>query len=85
MDCQTCGTKLTEFNATSYRHIHDIGNCAQVLLAQRDRARVALKEVGRLVQVEFDDDANDFGDVGGTMEEIRDIVREELLNGPPAE
>lgn len=39
MECRDCGTTLTEFNATSFRHVHDIGNCAQVLMAQRDKAR----------------------------------------------
>jgi hypothetical protein len=43
MNCDTCGTALTEFNATNYRHVHDVGNCAQVLLAQRDNARAALE------------------------------------------
>ena len=45
MNCQTCGTELTQFNATSYRHVHDIGNCAQVLLAQRDTARWELRDL----------------------------------------
>lgn len=43
MNCDTCGTALTEFNATNYRHVHDVGNCTQVLLAQRDNARAALE------------------------------------------
>lgn len=45
MNCQTCGTKLTEFNATSFRHVHDVGNCAQVLLAQRDEARAEIHDL----------------------------------------
>lgn len=45
MNCEACGTELTKFNATSFRHVHDIGNCAQVLLAQRDRARALLQEL----------------------------------------
>lgn len=31
MDCLTCGTELTPSNATSFRHAHDVGKCAQVL------------------------------------------------------
>ena len=34
MDCLTCGTELTPSNATSFRHLHDIGKCAQVLLVR---------------------------------------------------
>jgi hypothetical protein len=37
--CDVCGTKLTAFNATNNPGLHDIRNCAQVLLAQRDDAR----------------------------------------------
>ena len=48
MDCLTCGTELTPSNATSFRHVHDVGNCAQVLLAQRDRARALLVEVSNV-------------------------------------
>jgi|HubBroStandDraft_2_1064218.scaffolds.fasta_scaffold16971_5 hypothetical protein len=45
MNCRTCGTELTEHNATSFRHVHDVGNCAQVLLAQRDAARDELAKL----------------------------------------
>lgn len=48
MDCLTCGTELTPSNATSFRHAHDVGKCAQVLLAQRDRARALLVEVSNV-------------------------------------
>jgi hypothetical protein len=56
MNCDVCGTELTEFNARSFRHVHDVGNCAQVLLAQRDAAR---REALLL--------ANDVDDLMGTL------------------
>jgi hypothetical protein len=45
MNCEVCSTELTDFNSTSFRHVHDVAYCAQVLLAQRDRYRAELQRV----------------------------------------
>lgn len=70
MNCDTCGTALTEFNATNYRHVHDVGNCAQVLLAQRDNARAALESDRALLR-------RIVADVGATL-----LMTQRLLDGP---
>ena len=42
MNCPQCNTKLTKYNATKVRNVHDLGNCAQILMIQRDDARTRI-------------------------------------------
>lgn len=83
MNCDTCGTALTKFNATNYRHVHDVGNCAQVLLAQRDNARAALESDRALLRrlVEAWDVKNDIWERERRMDQVIDEARARIGEG----